>query len=94
MANVSAELTSHCIAALGGSSETLFPEVTFNAVQERFIFNPNSTATLWINLWGNQAAPNGYECISLAPLTGWAGKITNAITVFGPAGAKVTAGEH
>lgn len=79
---------------LSGASEQLFPEVLWNTISERFIFNASAGEDLWFNPFGGEAAFTTAGSIKLAPGEGWSGAITSQINVIGTAGEPVTAGQR
>lgn len=91
---VASAFIDRSLTNLSGSSEALFPAVTFGSIQERIIFNPNASNAIWINLLGGTAAANVGGNIKLAAGEGITTQNTNAITVIGTAGDDVTALER
>lgn len=90
-------------ASVTGASQALFDDIGtrqgqlaggFNAIVERLIFNPSSSATIWINPFGGPAAANAADCLSIAPGQGIVLEVVNAINVLGVAGQPITAGER
>lgn len=81
-------------AAVTGASQPLFTDAGFGGINERWINNPSATATLWVNLFGEDAAANSAGSFQIPPGGGWSGKITSAINVIGVAGQAITAGER
>ena len=55
--SVASAFIDRSISALSGSSELLFPATTFGSIQERIIFNPNTSNAIWINLTGVYSSP-------------------------------------
>lgn len=94
MPEIASAFRDHSIASMSGASETVFEETSFSGIQERFIYNPNATGSVWINLFGGVAAANAAGSMELPPGTGWSGKATNEINAIGTASAKLTAGER
>lgn len=92
--SVASAFIDRSISALSGSSELLFPATTFGSIQERIIFNPNTSNAIWINLTGGAAAANVAGSILLAAGEGITVQNTNAISVIGAPGDDVTALER
>lgn len=81
-------------AGVTGANQVLFPDAAYNSMEERWINNPSSSATIWVNLFGGSAAANTEGSFAIPPLGAWSGKVANAIYVLGVAGQAITAGER
>ncbi len=81
-------------ASITGSSQALFPDVTNDACNERFIHNPSASATLWVHPLGGAATANTAGSIGLAPGQSITLPIAGPITVKGVTGQGITAYER
>lgn len=77
-----------------GVAQELFPQVPFASFSERFIINLSSTAYLWVNFFGDDAAADTPGSIPLAPLASLQGPVAQAWSIVGDAGTKFTAGQR
>lgn len=90
----SSEPRDHSIANASGASQNLFPSVPYASITERFIFNPNASGDIWVNIFGDAAAANTAGSFSIAPGQGWSGAVTGEINVVAALNADITAGER
>jgi hypothetical protein len=76
----------------GGTAQTLMTAST--DANGRFVYNPNASGSLWVNVLGGTAAANGAGSIEVVPGQLLPIDTCNAISIIhASTGAKFTAGE-